>query len=108
MRDEVAIWAPVFAYLALGTGLFEFLKAYFYGYAGEALTTRLRALMFRATLRQEIGFFDDKHHSTGVLSTRLARDAAEVKAVSLCRKNLKYDVRIFFRVLGLALGRSSS
>ncbi|XP_065836632.1 ATP-dependent translocase ABCB1-like isoform X2 [Oscarella lobularis] len=80
MQRQVVIWAPVFIYIGVGSGIFEFCKSFFYGYAGEALTTRLRGLMFRATLRQEIAYFDDRHHSTGVLTTRLARDAAEVKA----------------------------
>ena len=30
-------------------------------------------------LRQEIGWFDDPRHSTGALTTRLAKDASEVK-----------------------------
>ena len=89
MQRQVVIWAPVFIYIGVGSEIFEFCKTFFYGHAGEALTTRLRGLMFRATLRQEIAYFDDRHHSTGVLTTRLARDAAEVKAVSIEKSNCK-------------------
>jgi len=49
--------------------------------AGERLTKRLRFNSFRAMLRQDIGWFDLKSNSTGILSTRLAADAADVKGV---------------------------
>lgn len=49
--------------------------------AGEALTTRLREMAFRALLRQEIGYFDVPLHSTGALTARLASDASAVQGV---------------------------
>ena len=52
------------------------------GAAGERLTKRLRLASFKAMLQQDIGWFDLKSNSTGVLSTRLASDAADVKGVS--------------------------
>lgn len=33
-------------------------------------------------MRQDVAFFDDKFHSTGALTTRLATDASLIKAVS--------------------------
>ena len=42
---------------------------------------RLRLKTFRAYLRQDIAFFDDKFHSTGALTTRLATDASLIKNV---------------------------
>lgn len=51
--------------------------------AGERLTKRLRYLSFKAMLRQDIAWFDQKANSTGALSTRLASDASEVKGVSV-------------------------
>lgn len=62
----------------VGTSFFQFLTL---SVAGEKLTKRLRYLSFKAILRQEIGWFDLKANSTGVLSTRLAADAADVKGV---------------------------
>ena len=50
--------------------------------AGERLTRRLRAMTYRAILRQEVAFFDDKLNSVGRLSTRLAADASEVKGAT--------------------------
>ena len=52
------------------------------GAAGERLTKRIRLRTFTSMLRQEIGWFDMRKHSTGALATRLAVDASEVKGVS--------------------------
>lgn len=49
--------------------------------AGERLTKRIRLKTFQAILKQEIGWFDQRSHSTGALATRLATDAAELKGV---------------------------
>ena len=59
--------------------------------AGEALTTRLRAMAFSSLLRQEIGYFDMPNHSTGALSSRLSTDASAVQGVSI----LKAPSKIF-------------
>ncbi|KAG1657179.1 Multidrug resistance protein 1 [Nymphon striatum] len=47
--------------------------------ASELLTKRLRYLSFKNILRQDIGWFDDKRHTTGKIATRLATDAPMVK-----------------------------
>jgi ABC-type multidrug transport system fused ATPase/permease subunit len=79
MEKDVNMYAPLFIVLGLASGIFEFSKVYFFNYAGEALTARLRGLVFRTMLQQNIGWFDEPRHSTGVLTTRLATDASEVK-----------------------------
>lgn len=38
--------------------------------------------MFRAILRQEINYFDEPNHSTGVLCTRLSTEASSVQGVT--------------------------
>jgi len=52
-----------------------------FAYSGEYLTVRMRQLIFKALLRQDIAYFDDHKHSVGVLSTRLATDASAVQGV---------------------------
>ncbi|KAM4702863.1 ATP-dependent translocase ABCB1-like [Rhinophrynus dorsalis] len=59
-----------------------------FGISGENLTMRLRSLSFKALLRQEIGFFDDHSNAVGVLLTRLATDASQVKGASGSRLGL--------------------
>lgn len=46
--------------------------------AGAQLTRSLRTETFRSLLRQEVGFYDDKKHTLGVLTSRLALDTADV------------------------------
>ncbi|KAH7697899.1 P-glycoprotein, partial [Aphelenchoides avenae] len=45
------------------------------------MTKKLRFEAFRNMLRQDIGFFDDPRHATGVLCTRFATDAPNVRYV---------------------------
>uniref|UniRef100_A0A8C3VK36 Uncharacterized protein n=1 Tax=Catagonus wagneri TaxID=51154 RepID=A0A8C3VK36_9CETA len=58
-----------------------FLQGYTFGKAGEILTKRLRYMVFRSMLRQDVSWFDDPKNTTGALTTRLANDAAQVKGV---------------------------
>ncbi|CDH50554.1 multidrug resistance protein 1 [Lichtheimia corymbifera JMRC:FSU:9682] len=46
--------------------------------AGERYTERLRAAIFRAYCKQEIGFFDDEDNSMGALTSKLAIDSKNV------------------------------
>lgn len=46
--------------------------------AGARLTRRLRAETFRTLLRQEVGFYDEEGHTLGALTSRLAKDVADV------------------------------
>ncbi|KAI9264807.1 putative ABC transporter protein [Sporodiniella umbellata] len=75
-----------------GTNLFSFLFviigiAAFIGFAsqvisfevaGERYTKRLRGDIFRAFMRQEIGFFDQDDNSLGALTSKLAIDSKNV------------------------------
>ncbi|XP_069068459.1 ATP-dependent translocase ABCB1-like [Pleurodeles waltl] len=55
---------------------------YTIGRAGENLTMRLRLLSFKALLRQEIGWFDDRRNAVGILITRLSTDASQAKGAT--------------------------
>eukprot|EP00079_Xenopus_tropicalis_P037616 XP_017951387.1 PREDICTED: multidrug resistance protein 1-like [Xenopus tropicalis] len=59
-----------------------------FGISGENLTMRLRSLCFKALIRQEIGYFDDHANAVGVLLTRLATDASQVKGATGSRIGL--------------------
>ncbi|XP_072781681.1 ATP-binding cassette sub-family B member 5 isoform X2 [Taeniopygia guttata] len=58
------------------------IQGFMFGKSGETLTMRLRSLSFRALLQQEIGWYDDQKNAVGVLLTRLATDASQVKGIS--------------------------
>ncbi|XP_055915258.1 multidrug resistance protein homolog 65-like [Eupeodes corollae] len=71
------------AFICVGVGFAVaavcFLQAYIFNLSGIGLTTKLRSLTFKAILAQEIGWFDEEENSVGVLSARLAGDAASVQ-----------------------------
>ncbi|NXH40190.1 MDR1 protein, partial [Dicaeum eximium] len=64
------------------------ITGFMFGKSGEALTMRLRSLSFRALLQQEIGWYDDQKNAVGVLLTRLATDASQVKGATGSRLGL--------------------
>ena len=49
--------------------------------SGENLTSRMRSLLFKSMLRQDIGWFDDVRNNTAALTNRLSYDASEVQGV---------------------------
>lgn len=52
------------------------------GISGERLTKRLRSVMFRKLMKQEMGFFDMEDHSIGALSTLLSSEIGHVKGLT--------------------------
>ncbi|XP_051872898.1 ATP-dependent translocase ABCB1 [Pristis pectinata] len=84
---ELKQWrAAILSLIFLGLGILTFLcycvQGYTFGKSGENLTMRLRGLSFKAILQQEIGWFDDQKNAVGVLTTRLATDASQVKGAA--------------------------
>uniref|UniRef100_A0A674I9C3 ABC-type xenobiotic transporter n=1 Tax=Terrapene triunguis TaxID=2587831 RepID=A0A674I9C3_9SAUR len=63
-------------------------QGFMFGNSGEVLTKRLRSLSFKALLQQEIGWYDDPKNAIGVLLTRLATDASQVKGATGSRLGL--------------------
>eukprot|EP00948_MAST-09A_sp_MAST-9A-sp1_P000883 g883.t1 len=55
---------------------FTFIRAYFFTLAGERLVARIRGMLFRAVLQQEVGFFDSQ--KSGDIANRLASDTTVI------------------------------
>lgn len=81
-KQQTDFYCIMFAVIGITAGLAMFLQSCLFAYSGEKLTMRLRRKTFSHILRMEIGWFDDKHHSTGALTTRLATDASMVKGAT--------------------------
>jgi ABC-type multidrug transport system fused ATPase/permease subunit len=62
-------------------GIFS-IQIFMFACSGEALTKRLRSQAFRAILSQDIAYFDQVKHNTGVLCTYLATEASAVQGAS--------------------------
>lgn len=81
-RHEGFVYAMYFLALGVFTGLGTFYQTYMFNIAGVKLTTRLRTQVFEATMRQEMGWFDNTRNGVGILCARLAGDCASVQGVS--------------------------
>lgn len=75
-------WALLFVGLGAAAFLGGILQYTMLGISGGRLTKKLRSLAFRALLRQEIGFFDDRENSVGQLTSRLATEASLVQGIT--------------------------
>ena len=75
-------WAVAFLILATFAGVCKYLQVAAFAVTGERLTERMRVMLFRSIVRQDIAFFDDKAHSTGTLTTLLANDATLIKGAA--------------------------
>ncbi|KAM5255814.1 ATP-dependent translocase ABCB1-like [Ctenodactylus gundi] len=78
-RQNSNIFSLLFLILGIISFIAFFLQGFTFGKAGEILTKRLRYLVFRSMLRQDVSWFDDPKNSTGALTARLANDPSQVK-----------------------------
>ncbi|XP_045050221.2 ATP-dependent translocase ABCB1 [Desmodus rotundus] len=76
------LFSLLFLVLGIISFITFFLQGYTFGKAGEILTKRLRYMVFKSMLRQDVSWFDDPKNTTGALTTRLANDAAQVKGAT--------------------------
>ncbi|CAK6434576.1 unnamed protein product [Pipistrellus nathusii] len=81
-RQNSNFFSLLFLVLGIISFITFFLQGFTFGKSGEILTKRLRYLVFRSMLRQDVSWFDDPKNSTGALTTRLANDAAQVKGAT--------------------------
>ncbi|EOD08477.1 putative ABC transporter [Emiliania huxleyi CCMP1516] len=80
IHDDVLFWG--IACFAIGIAYVPVLtlELGLFGTAGEHLTRRLRTVVIRSLLRQEVGFFDDPQNSAGALTAFLWEKVALVQA----------------------------
>lgn len=82
VKSKANTYSMYFAITGVVVGAATFLTIYSFTVAGEKLTERLRGMAFRAMLRQELGWFDDKSNGTGSLCARLSGDASAVQGAT--------------------------
>ena len=74
LKDSARFWAIGFLILGVSIGTATYFQKAMFGVSGEILTARVRRMLFKAILRQDIGWFDDKSNSTGVLTTKVPQN----------------------------------
>ncbi|XP_061632910.1 ATP-dependent translocase ABCB1-like isoform X2 [Phyllopteryx taeniolatus] len=82
IRKETEFLCMMFATIGIVIFFTMFLQGYCFGKSGEILTLKLRLAAFKALMRQDLAWFDDHKNSVGMLTTRLASDAAQVQGVT--------------------------
>ena len=79
ISSGVQTWSLVFMGIGFASFFAAMLQSFSFNYMGQKLGTRVRVLMMRALLRQEVGWYDDERNSSGVLTSKLSADALAVK-----------------------------
>ncbi|KAI8614124.1 P-loop containing nucleoside triphosphate hydrolase protein [Chytriomyces sp. MP71] len=80
-NDGIRFWSLMFVAISLGALVVNILAISCFGVAGEKLVFTVRRRTFEALLRQEMAYFDDEKHSTGILTGQLAEDAFQVQGL---------------------------
>ncbi|CAN6448482.1 unnamed protein product [Victoria cruziana] len=80
-EHRVKTYALVFVFLAIFSFLVNIIEHYHFSAMGEALTKRIRERMLSKILTFEVGWFDEDKNSSGVICSRLAKDANVVRSL---------------------------
>ena len=79
VEDKSRKWSLYFVGIGIGALLASIVQSYCFNFMGQRLGKRVRVMMMKALLRQEIGWYDDDRNSSGVLTSKLSADALAVK-----------------------------
>lgn len=79
IKSSTNLYCGVFIAIAVGSFSSSLLQQLTFGTMGQHLALRVRLLMFRSIMRQEVGWFDQEANSSGQLTSRLAEDASTVR-----------------------------
>jgi ATP-binding cassette, subfamily B (MDR/TAP), member 1 len=72
-------WALVFTGCGLVASICGMLQGYCFGVMGQQLARRIRIMMFRSVLHQEVAWFDRTENSSGAIVGRLSADTVAVR-----------------------------
>ncbi|KAI0778584.1 multidrug resistance protein 1 [Trametes elegans] len=76
--DRTALWLFI---IAIGAMLANAVQHTYFGRSAASLSAHLRALSFRAVLRQDIEFFDEDENNTGKLTSSLSENPQKINAL---------------------------
>lgn len=103
-REESQVIALEFGGVALFTLVAMLGQGAMFALAGGKLTNRVRILMFRALLRQDIGWFDRNENNTGSLCSRLSTSAQTIQSATGTKiGQIAQSVSALLSGLGLSL-----
>ena len=103
MKDDSLFYAMMFLVLAVGNGLFIFLKLWKFQKIGSVITTKMRKLIIDKYLKLHIGYFDVDENAPGALLTKLSLDTTQLNSLVLSVLGDAVSVAGVV-IVGLALG----
>ncbi|KAJ3063036.1 Multidrug resistance protein 1 [Podochytrium sp. JEL0797] len=80
-NKDINFWSTMFVIIAAGSFIVNAVSITCFGAAGEKMTRKIREQSFEALLRQEIAYFDDEKHSTGIITGQLSEEAFQVQGL---------------------------
>ncbi|KAF9617406.1 hypothetical protein IFM89_036327 [Coptis chinensis] len=83
--------------------IFQTIEHFNFGIVGERLTLRTREMIFAATLKNEIGWFDDTNNSSSILSSRLEADSALLRTIVVDRSTVLIE-SVSLTIISFAIG----
>ncbi|KAL7676231.1 hypothetical protein ACOME3_002487 [Neoechinorhynchus agilis] len=96
-QRRVDLYSLLFFIFGLCSLISQFGAGLAFGISGENLTKRIRERLFKAILRQEIGYFDLEENSVGSVCTMLSTEAASVQGATGTRLGVVVST---FAILG--------
>ncbi|KAF7732288.1 ATP-binding cassette, sub-B (MDR TAP), member 4 [Apophysomyces ossiformis] len=103
--------ANLYAFLFVMIGIASFIgfssQMLSFEIVGERYTERLRGQVFRAYMKQEIGYFDHEDHNLGALTSKLAIDSKNVNEV-VCKTWGDVTQIVVTAITGLAIAFAHS
>ncbi|KJK76279.1 Leptomycin B resistance protein [Metarhizium anisopliae BRIP 53293] len=82
IEKDSDFWSTMYVMLAFVLGISFAAQNLAFAKSSERLVRRIRHAAFRAMLRQDMSFFDNKQNTTGYLTSFLATEAAHIAGLS--------------------------
>lgn len=74
MKKDSRFWALIMFIAALVALIAAFGKILGFGYVGENITLNMRSNLYKAIVKKDIGWFDNRENAPGVLTSVLASE----------------------------------
>ena len=103
IKDDTALYSLLTFCIGLAAFIGVTINKYSFGSLGENVTLSVRKDLYKAILRKDVGFHDDRENGTSVLTSAMAEDTALVNGISTESIGPMVDGGIAITV-GLAIG----
>jgi len=81
-REDANHWCLMMTVIAIANFFSAFIHKFSFGVIGENVALNIRKKLYSSILEKDVGWFDDKNNSPGVLTSTLASDAQIINGVS--------------------------